>query len=132
MNTGTPTACSNHQCWFGDDDGANPNSSITSYTVQGGESLKSLAAQIGSPDLWYLIADANGLTGNEKLTAGARLPSSNSANNAFQTPRLTLSTKVTLSAASCKLTTPPPEEDECAKIGRHVIVVVALVYWRLP
>ena len=102
MNTGTYSVFQTISVGFGDDDSANPGSSITSYTVQGGESLKSLAAQnYGSPDLWYLIADANGLTGNEKLTAGARLVIPNSANNAFQTSETNaLYKRVTLSAAS--------------------------------
>ncbi|MCP5005958.1 MAG: LysM peptidoglycan-binding domain-containing protein, partial [Planctomycetes bacterium] len=42
--------------------------------VGGGDTLQSIASTVwGDASLWYLIADANGLNGNEDLTAGLRL-----------------------------------------------------------
>ena len=44
------------------------------YSVQGGETLGSIAAQLwGDAGLWYKLAEANGLTGSEPLTAGRTL-----------------------------------------------------------
>jgi LysM domain len=55
--------------------------------VRGGDTLQSIAQMyLGSPAYWYLIADANGLSGTEPLTEGATLniPNkvANSANSA--------------------------------------------------
>ena len=52
-----------------------PASSPTLHVVTAGETLQSIASQVyGHPELWYVIADANGLTGSEALqTAGQRL-----------------------------------------------------------
>ena len=45
-----------------------------SYTVQGGETLQVVAANLwGDASLWYLLAQANGLNGTEYLTAGRTL-----------------------------------------------------------
>jgi YD repeat-containing protein len=45
-----------------------------SYTVQGGESLSSIAAQLwGDSNLWYRLAEANGLSAGSALAEGHRL-----------------------------------------------------------
>ena len=44
------------------------------HSVSAGDTLQSLAAAYyGSSAYWYLIADANGLSGTEELIAGASL-----------------------------------------------------------
>lgn len=44
------------------------------YSVRAGDTLHSIAAAVyGNPTLWYVIADANGLTGSESLTVGMQL-----------------------------------------------------------
>ncbi|MEX2964757.1 hypothetical protein, partial [Microbulbifer sp. TYP-18] len=59
-----------------------PASSYTSYEAQGGETLQSVAAMLwGDASLWYLLADANGLTGTETLTKGQRLELPNVVTN---------------------------------------------------
>ncbi|MDR3660604.1 MAG: DUF4214 domain-containing protein, partial [Mycobacterium sp.] len=46
----------------------------STYTVQSGDTLQSIASALwGDSNLWYMIADANGLTGGETLTAGTTL-----------------------------------------------------------
>jgi len=52
-----------------------PGASATgSYVVQPGDTLQAIAARLyGNPSLWFVIADANGLTGTEALKAGTRL-----------------------------------------------------------
>jgi hypothetical protein len=45
-----------------------------SYTVQGGDTLQSIAQQIwGDSNFWYLLADANGLDLGDNLVAGQTL-----------------------------------------------------------
>ena len=130
LNTGNYSVFQTISSGFGDDDNANPASSITQVTIQGGESLKSLAAQnYGSPDLWYLIADANGLKGTERLEAGTRLVIPNNANNAFQTAETNALYKEgdIVGSKLPNLTTPPPEEDECAKITAIILIVVVAI-----
>jgi LysM repeat protein len=44
------------------------------YTVQGGDTLQSIAQQIwGDANFWYLLADANGLDNSSTLVAGQQL-----------------------------------------------------------
>ena len=46
----------------------------SSYTVQGGDTLESIAQQIsGDSNFWYLLADANGLDESSTLVAGQTL-----------------------------------------------------------
>ena len=64
-----------------------PQGQVIPYTIRAGDTLQSIAsAYYGSPSYWYLIAHANGLTGNEPLTEGTTLtiPNrvANSINNA--------------------------------------------------
>ena len=44
------------------------------YQVRGGESLAQIAQSVwGDSSLWYVLASANGLSGNEALAAGQSL-----------------------------------------------------------
>ena len=46
----------------------------SSFTVQSGDTLESIAQQIwGNSNFWYLIADANGLSDGDSLVAGQSL-----------------------------------------------------------
>ncbi|MDR3436515.1 LysM peptidoglycan-binding domain-containing protein, partial [Telmatospirillum sp.] len=58
----------------------------SSYTVQSGQTLQSIAASVyGDSNLWYVIADANGLSGSSNLTAGTVLTLPNTVENAGNT-----------------------------------------------
>jgi nucleoid-associated protein YgaU len=53
-----------------------------SYTVRGGETLQGIAQALwGDRSLWYLIAEANGLSGNEALASGRVLVIPNKVTN---------------------------------------------------
>lgn len=55
-------------------DSNKPGNSPGAYRVSAGETLRSIALRCyGDTELWYLIADANGLTGAEPLVAGRML-----------------------------------------------------------
>ena len=64
-----------------------PGGTVQSHVVRPGDTLQTVAQiYFGSPAYWYLIADANGLSGSERLAEGVTLtiPNSiaNSANSA--------------------------------------------------
>lgn len=66
--------------------GGYPGATASTYVVRAGDSLRSIAAQVwGDSAMWYLIADANGLTGNEALTAGGSLTIPNKVTNVHNT-----------------------------------------------
>jgi YD repeat-containing protein len=59
-----------------------PGMASTSYTVRGGDTLSSIAQEVwGDSSLWYLIADANGLTDSDSLAAGQLLNIPNKVTN---------------------------------------------------
>ncbi|MBI3899425.1 MAG: LysM peptidoglycan-binding domain-containing protein [Gammaproteobacteria bacterium] len=89
-----------------------PSKTPGTYVVNAGDTLQSIASAVwGDASLWYLIADANGLTGSEALPAGTRLAIPNVVTNVHNTsetfrpydPRLILGdTTPTLPAAKPK------------------------------
>ncbi len=59
-----------------------PGATSTSHTVRNGDTLQSIARSVwGDAAMWYLIADANGLTGGEALKAGQILTLPNKVTN---------------------------------------------------
>jgi len=63
-----------------------PGGSVQSHVVRAGDTLQSIAAiYFGSPSYWYLIADANGLTGTEPLQEGTTLTIPNAVANSANT-----------------------------------------------
>jgi hypothetical protein len=51
-----------------------PQTVISSYQVREGDSLQSIAAALyGNPSLWFVLAEANGLTLNQELQIGQTL-----------------------------------------------------------
>jgi YD repeat-containing protein len=59
-----------------------PGFAASTYTVKNGDTLQSIARSVwGDGDMWYLIADANGLTNSNSLTAGQVLTIPNKVTN---------------------------------------------------
>ncbi|WP_229008412.1 LysM peptidoglycan-binding domain-containing protein [Methylophilus sp. Leaf408] len=59
-----------------------PSFAATAYTVKSGDNLQSIARSVwGDADMWYLIADANGLDSGSTLTAGQVLVIPNKVTN---------------------------------------------------
>ena len=94
--------------------------------------MRSIAQQVyGNPSLWFVIADANGLTGDEQLTAGTvlKIP------NTVELGRLTSETHAVYSESGIvgsrlpNLKAPPPDESaKCAAIGAIIgVILLAIV-----
>ena len=78
--------------WFDFDQAYDPINGLTyqntssQYTVAAGDTLQSIAYQIwGDSSFWYMIADANGLMGDETLSAGQVLTIPNKVHNSHNT-----------------------------------------------
>jgi len=103
------------------------------HIVQPNETLQTIAlAMYGDGSLWYLIADANGLTGNDQLVSGLRLtiPNvvSNIRNNA-ETFR-PYDVKLALGDTTPTLPAPPPPpkgKKGCGALATILVVAVAII-----
>jgi YD repeat-containing protein len=131
LNQGNYSTLSQISAGLDDDLGAFPASSIIQHIVAAGDTLRSIAQQYyGSGDLWYVIADANGLTGQEILKAGSRLLVPNTVENAYHTAETNPLYKegdIIGSNLPNLKSPPPPKEDECAKITAIILIVVVAI-----
>jgi YD repeat-containing protein len=108
-----------------------PTNAITRFTVQEGDTLQSIAAALyGNPSLWFIIAEANGLTGSEPLKAGTQLQ----IPNTIDTGRLTADAFVVYKEGDIIGSTlpnlkapPPPPPDKCAVITAIILIVVIAI-----
>ena len=104
-------------------------SAAGSYTVRAGDTLSSIAASVwGDSSLWYKIAEANGMTGQNSLIEGTslRLPVGvikNTHNASTFQPYDPAET-----VGDTAPTTPkPPKKNKCGVFGQVLLVVVAVV-----
>src|SRR5205823_1884632 len=98
------------------------------YVVQSGETLQGIASNLwGDSSLWYVIADANGLSADSALTAGQALSiplkgPSNSNNAGMYRPYDTAGAVGDLSPTSAK----PPKKGKCGAFGQILLVAIAV------
>ncbi|MBB3063672.1 DUF3990 domain-containing protein, partial [Microbulbifer rhizosphaerae] len=110
-----------------------PASSYSSYEAQGGETLQSIAAMVwGDASLWYLLADANGLKGDEVLTKGQRIEMPNVVTNIHNNADTFRPVDGALQMGDTSPTLPdvpppPPADDGCGAVGIIVLVVAAVI-----
>jgi YD repeat-containing protein len=104
--------------------------STSRYTVQGGDTLQAIAAHLwGDSSLWYLIADANGLSADAFLVEGHTLSiplkgPSNKANAAMFDPYDPVGALGDLSPTTRK---PPKQKKQgCGGLGQVLLMVVAV------
>lgn len=108
-----------------------PSNAAGEHVVAAGETLQSIASSTyGHPELWFVIADANGLSGSEALAPGTRL----SIPNSVQFSGLTSEThplynegQIVGSKLPNLLSPPPPPKDTCAVIGAIIAIVVVSI-----
>ncbi|WP_444908173.1 hypothetical protein ACJJIR_09665 [Microbulbifer sp. SSSA008] len=111
-----------------------PTASYSSYEAQGGETLQSIAATVwGDSSLWYLLADANGMKGDEVLTKGQRLELPNVVTNIHNNSDTFRPVDGALQMGDTAPTLPdvppPPPVDDggCGALGMILVIVVAVV-----
>nr|WP_256378330.1 polymorphic toxin type 22 domain-containing protein [Niveibacterium sp. COAC-50] len=110
-----------------------PGSASSSYTTQQGDTLQGIAQALwGDGSMWYLIADANGLNGDEKLVAGQVLSIPNKVTNIHHNAdtRRVYNPGEAMGKVDPTLPAmpPPPKQDSgCGGIGMILIIVVAVV-----
>lgn len=108
-----------------------PGAAPTKYTVKTGDSLQSIAQAVwGDSQMWYLIADANGLSGQETLLAGqvitipnkvANLHNNASTFKVYEPGYAIGDTSPTIPAPP-----PPPKNGGCGGVGAVISAVVAV------
>ena len=103
-------------------------SAAGSYTVRGGETLSSIAAQLwGDSSLWYKIAEANGVSAANALVEGQRLTlpagvMKNSHNAGTFRPYDPSEVIGELSPTTPK----PPKNNKCGMMGQIMLTAVAM------
>ena len=100
------------------------------YTVAAGDTLQSIAYQIwGDASFWYMIADANGLMGDETLSAGQVLTIPNKVHNSHNTSDVFRVYDPNEAIGNNSPTAPKPQKHHsggCGGIGQILLVVIAV------
>ncbi|MDH2239973.1 LysM peptidoglycan-binding domain-containing protein, partial [Pigmentiphaga sp. GD03639] len=109
-----------------------PGASAAAYTVRSGDTLRSIATSLwGDASLWWMLADANGLSGDDALVAGTVLRVPNKVTNVHNTSETyrPYDPGKALGNTSPTLPEPPPPPGRggCGGMGQILSVVVAVV-----
>jgi YD repeat-containing protein len=104
----------------------------SAYTVRtDGETPSSIAQNIwGDSKLWYLIADANALAGNDALAAGKVLripPRANTIHNDYQTFKPYNAAEAVGNTTPAMPTPVANSKGGCGVLGKIVVIVVAVL-----
>ncbi|EJL72177.1 putative permease, partial [Variovorax sp. CF313] len=100
-----------------------------SYSVGVNDTLQTIAkGAYGDSSLWYLIADANGLSGNADLRAGQvlRIPAATSSANNVNSFKPYDPSKIANDSATM-MAMPQDKAGGCGALGQIIMVVVAIV-----
>lgn len=107
-----------------------PPTSPGQYIVQrDGESLQDIAAAVyGDAGVWYLIADANGLSGGETLLAGRALTIPNEVTNLHNNSQTfkPYNAGDVIGDVTPALKAPPPPKHHCGVFAQVMVIVVAV------
>jgi YD repeat-containing protein len=110
-----------------------PGRTASSYTVsRTGETLQNIAMALwGDGSLWYLIAEANGLSGNSTLAQGQRLVIPNKVTNIHNNTQTSRPYDAAQAMGDISPTLPdpppPPGRGGCGGLGMILMIVVAVV-----
>jgi hypothetical protein len=97
--------------------------------VQAGDTLQSIAALVwGDASMWYLIADANGLSGAEGLAAGRTLTIPDRVTNVHNNAATFRPYDPARALGNLDPTTPKPVKNHsgCGVVGQLLIAVIAI------
>jgi YD repeat-containing protein len=108
--------------------GLNYEGAASRYTVQSGDTLDSIALQLwGDASYWYLIADANGLSGSGTLVSGQSLIIPNKVHNSHNNAD---TYRVYDPNEAIGDTSPtaakPPKKAKCGAFGQILLVAIAV------
>jgi YD repeat-containing protein len=106
-----------------------PTASAGTYTVQAGDSLQSIAqGAYGDSQLWYRIAEANGLAGNGELRAGQTLRIPNSVGTVHNNGQTVKPYDPSRIAGDTTPNMPVPSSGGggCGGLGLILVIVVAI------
>ncbi|MGF1726801.1 LysM peptidoglycan-binding domain-containing protein [Photobacterium nomapromontoriensis] len=112
------------------DSAATTGSQPGAYTVQTNDSLQRISQMVyGDSRYWYLIADANGLSPNDKLTAGKSLVIPNQHTQTYNGAESfkPYNESEVLGNVNPDPIVPPPPKKSCNPIAMIVMAVVAVV-----
>lgn len=110
-----------------------PSAAPTSYVVNNGDTLQSIALSVwGDASMWYMIADVNGLSPSDKLTAGQVLTIPNKVTNIHNNSETLrpYSPGEAIGDTQPTIPSPPPPpkpKKKCGGIAQIVMIVVAIV-----
>ncbi|MBT9504469.1 MAG: LysM peptidoglycan-binding domain-containing protein, partial [Burkholderiaceae bacterium] len=110
-----------------------PAATSGSYTVRSGDTLSSIAQSVwGDSAMWYLLADANGLSGSETLTVGQVLVVPNKVTNIHNNANTfrPYNPGEVIGNIDPTLPAPPPPptpDGGCGGLGTLLMIVVAVV-----
>ncbi|WP_336916790.1 LysM peptidoglycan-binding domain-containing protein, partial [Acinetobacter modestus] len=110
-----------------------PSSAATSYVVNNGDTLQSIALSVwGDASMWYMIADLNGLNTSDKLTAGQILTIPNKVTNIHNNSETfrPYSPGEAIGDTQPTVPSPPPPpkpKKKCGGIAQIVMIIVAVV-----
>lgn len=99
------------------------------YVVAAGDTLGSIASSVwGDANLWYKIAQANGLTGSETLIAGTMLSIPGSINNIHHNADTfrPYDPAEAIGNTSPNTPKPPKAKNKCGIFGQILMVVIAV------
>lgn len=110
-------------------------SAPTYYTARDGDSLQSVARAVwGDPKMWYLIADANGLSADARLVEGQNLKIPNTITNIHNNTETSRPYNTTLALGDTNPTLPdappvPPKnkKDKCGGLIQFITIVVQAI-----
>jgi LysM repeat protein len=99
-----------------------------SYTVRTGDTLQSIAQSIyGDGNLWYKIAEANGLSGNASLIEGRSLTlPAGVAKNTYNTDTLRPYNPQEAIGDLSPTNAKPPKKPKCGGLGMILLAVIAI------
>jgi YD repeat-containing protein len=98
------------------------------YTVAEGDTLQSIAQAVwGDAAMWYLLADANGLTGGEPLAAGRTLSIPNKVANVHNNADTFRPYDPNNALGDLSPTAPKPQKHGgCGMLGQIILVAIAV------